>query len=266
MKKILSHALSIRRWVEDNFVGEKGHLDPLEPWQIEFLDAVDNYKMPILANCCRGSGKSEIAACCATFQCLFRASQTILLVSPNFSQSREIYRRCRRLYDKYQSPAKPFLLTDSKISMELSNGSRIITLAGGNPISGRSYRSSMVICDEMSFCDRDMIEGSLVPSMAGVPGAKFLGISTPNGREGSIFYEWFSSEPGAFHKITLPANQSKRLTPEYLATQRAIMRPEKYQQEYECIFVSGGEQAYFAQSVIDRCFMDLTGDAPPVVA
>lgn len=264
MKKILCHALSIRQWVEDNFVGK--FLDPLEPWQIEFLDAVSNYKMPILANCARGTGKSEIAAICATHQCIFRANQTILLVSPNFAQSREIYRRCRRLYDKYQSAHRPYLLTDSKTSMELSNGSRLVTLAGGNPISGRSYRANMVLLDEMAFCDRDMIEGALVPSMAGVPGAKFLGISTPNGREGSLFYEWFDTVPGSFYKITLPADKSKRLTPEYLATQRAIMRDEKWRQEYNVEFVSGGEQAYFDINVIDRCFVDMAGDAPPVVA
>lgn len=74
----------------------------------------------------------------------------ILLPAPNFSQTKEFYLRCRRLHDKYEFRGKPYLITDSKSSTELSNGSRLVVISGGNEVSHRSFRSNLVICDELA--------------------------------------------------------------------------------------------------------------------
>lgn len=264
MQRTLQEALSIQTWVQNNFIGK--FLDPLEPWQIQFLNYADNYTKPILVNACRGSGKSELSAIIATHTCIFRENMTVLLASPGFTQSKELYRRCRRLFDKYESPGKPYLLTDTKTGMELSNNSRLVVISGGNEVGPRSFRSNLIIADELAHCDRNMTESALVPSMAGVPGAKFIGISTPNGREGNLFYEWWSeSAPDSFEKIEVPADKSKRITPKYLAHMKAVTRPEKFDQEFYCKFVAGSECPYFTADIVDRCFIELVGDGPEMV-
>ena len=260
MKKRLMEALSIQTWVNNNFIGTI--LDPLEAWQCDFLNFANQYEKPILANCCRGSGKTELAAIVATHTVIFRENQTVLLASPGFTQSKEAYRRCRKLYDKYESDSKPYLTSDSKSGMELSNGSRLVTISGGNPISPRSFRSNLILCDELAYCDREMVESALIPSQAGVPGARIIFISTPNGKEGNIFYEYWESAPGSFNKILIPADKSKRISEKYLAQQKAVTRPERFEQEYFCRFIAGGERAYFDADVVDRCFVNITGDYP----
>ena len=184
----------------------------------------------------------------------------MLLAAPNFAQSKELYRRCRKLYLKYNGD-KPPLISDTKTSMELQNNSRLIVISGGNEIAPRSYRSNLIIADELAHCDRGMVESALIPSMSGVVGAKFIGISTPNGREGNLFYEYWQTEEG-FDKIQVTAQESNRITPKYLAQMRAVTRPEKYQQEFECFFVAGGDSPYFDADVIDKCFVTLDGEMP----
>ena len=259
MKQKLQEALDVQLWIENNFCGR--FLDPLEDWEKRFLHFCDYYEKPVLANTCRGSGKTELAAAIATHHIIFRSDQTVLLASPGFSQSKELYRRCRRLYSKYDAP-KPHLISDTKTSMELSNGSRLIVISGGNEIAPRSYRSNLIICDELGHCDRNMVESALIPSMSGVPNARFLGISTPNGKEGNIFWEYWSADEGSFEKIMVTADESKRITKKYLTQMRAVMRPEKFSQEYNCVFVAGGDSPYFDSDVIDRCFVELTGEMP----
>jgi hypothetical protein len=261
MRKTLMESLDCQLWVENNFVGK--FLDPLEDWQKRFLHVANFYEKPILINACRGSGKTELAAIIATHHILFRSDQTVLLASPGFAQSKELYRRCRRLYNRYDAP-KPPLIADTKSSMELSNGSRLIVISGGNEIAPRSYRSNLIIADEVAHCDRNMIESALIPSMSGVPNGRFIGISTPNGREGNIFYEYWESEPGSFEKLQVTADESKRITKRYLAQMRAVTRPEKFDQEWNCKFVAGGDSPYFVQEIVDRCFVEITGEMPCV--
>jgi phage terminase large subunit-like protein len=259
MQDYLIDAMDPCAWVSRNFVGK--FLDPLEPWQTQFLNACNFYRQPVLANCARGTGKSELAAIVATHTVLFRNSQTVLLLGPSMNQARELYRRCRRLYDKYESATKPHLITDSKTALELSNDSRLIALPGGNEAGPRSYRCNLLILDEMSFCDRRMVEGAAIPTMSGVPGSRLICISTPNGKEGSLFYEWWETATG-FEKILVPAHESKRITPKFLKHMASVTRPEKFDQEFNCKFISGAVSPYFPGFVVDQCFVELEGDAP----
>jgi hypothetical protein len=260
MREHLIDAIDPCVWVSRNFVGK--FLDPLEPWQVSFLNKANYYLQPVLANCARGTGKSELAAIIAVHNILFRDDQTVLLLGPSMNQARELYRRCRRLYDKYESDTKPHLITDSKTALELSNDSRLIALPGGNEAGPRSYRCNLLILDEMAFCDRKMIEGAAIPTMSGVPGSRLICISTPNGKEGSLFFEWWESL-GGFDKILVPATESRRITPKFLKHMQAVTRPEKFAQEFECKFVSGAESPFFPAEIIDRCFVTMAGDAPP---
>jgi hypothetical protein len=115
----------------------------------------------------------------------------------------------------------------------------------------------------MAFCDRKMIEGAAIPTVSGVPGSRLICISTPNGKEGSLFYEWWEAQDGAFEKILVPATESKRITPKFLKHMQAVTRPEKFDQEFACKFVSGAESPYFPGFIVDQCFVELEGNQPP---
>jgi hypothetical protein len=239
-------------------------LDPLEEWQVKLITAMANYEKPVIGVCCRGSGKSEIAAGFAMHQVLYRQGITVLVIAPNLGQGKELFRRCRRYYDKLPEADRPGIIADTKTSLELGNQSRVIVLAGGNQDAPRSFRANLLILDEVASADRTMIEASALPSMSGVPGSRLLAIGTPAGREGNLLYEWWSADGEEFVKIQVTARDSNRVrcNPKFLKHMKAITRPEKFAAEFECQFVSGAESPFFNALVIEKCFMKLPDDRP----
>jgi len=61
---------------------------------------------------------------------IYRPKSLILLVFPSQRQSQELFRKVKEAYEHMD--AKPGLIEDNKLSMVLSNGSRLVSL----PIRG----------------------------------------------------------------------------------------------------------------------------------
>jgi hypothetical protein len=96
-----------------------------DPWQVEMLRSDARQ---IALNSCRQSGKSTVAAVLALHAAVYEPSALILLVSPSLRQSRELF---AKVIDFLRSlePTPP-LAEDNKLSCQLSNGSRIVSLPG----------------------------------------------------------------------------------------------------------------------------------------
>lgn len=80
----------------------------------------------LLLNCCRQSGKSTTAAIRGLHQALFFPRSLVLLVSPTLRQSSELFRKVTDFLSLL--PIRPELVEDNRLSLQLKNGSRVVSL------------------------------------------------------------------------------------------------------------------------------------------
>jgi hypothetical protein len=97
-----------------------------DPWQAQLLRDTPSR---VLMLCARQVGKSTTAAALALKAALLEAPALVLLLSPTLRQSGELFRAKLKLL--YAALGRPVAVTqESALSLELANGSRIISLPG----------------------------------------------------------------------------------------------------------------------------------------
>src|SRR5687767_1473102 len=97
---------------------------PPDPWQATVLTS-DDPRISLL--CARQSGKSTVVAVKALYVALYQPTPLILLLSKSLRQSVEL---ARKVFVAYQRVARDLVPaeSESKLALELSNGSRILAL------------------------------------------------------------------------------------------------------------------------------------------
>jgi hypothetical protein len=94
-----------------------------DPWQEDLLRSnVDR----VLLNCSRQSGKSTMSAVIALHRALYHPGSLVLCLAPALRQSQELFGKLAGFYRDLERPVAPY--GERKLSMELENDSRIITL------------------------------------------------------------------------------------------------------------------------------------------
>lgn len=225
LRTALDPAQLLRRW----------GLEP-ESWQANVLGS----RPPrALLCCCRQAGKSSTAAASAVFEACYQPGSLVLMLAPSQRQSSELLRKARSLLEV----AVPSLAlkSDSAHTLELANGSRIVSLpAREDTIRGYSC-VALLIFDEAAWVDDDLYVAAR--PMLAVSGGRLLALSTPNGQRG-----WFyraSSEGEDWHKTTIPATKCPRISAEFLAEERRSMTASQFASEYECEFTDAIDSAFF---------------------
>ncbi len=215
--------------------------------QAEILDS--NY-LRIIINCHRQWGKSTISAILCLHRAIFWPGSLALITAPALRQSSENFRKVLSFLDELDQ--SPGLVEDTKLTLQLSNGSRILCLPGGS--DGKTIRGfsapDIVVEDESSRCS-DELHISLLPMLATKPWSRLILASTPWGQRGHFFQLW--NEAHGWQKIELRASKNPRISPEYLAEMRQIMSPWAFAQEFECQFVAA-EGSFFDQNTINKMF------------
>jgi phage terminase large subunit-like protein len=128
-------------------------LDPVEfsryigiepdPWQAEVLR---HEGKRLLLNCSRQSGKSTTTATKALHTGIYKPKSLILLVSPSLRQSQELFRKVKDSYEAMD--ARPGLIEDNRLSMVLTNGSRIVSLPSEQATVRGFSGVNMILFDE----------------------------------------------------------------------------------------------------------------------
>lgn len=219
-----------------------------DPWQARVLTSDDPR---ICLNCCRQSGKSSVVAVKALHIGLYQPKSLILLLSRALRQSAEL---ARKVFDAYQTTARQRVPAESetKLALELRNGSRILALPGGDEAALRGFSGvRALIIDEASRCP-DSLWVALRPMIAVSQGSLMV-LSTPYGARGFFYRVWTQSE--RWLKVRVTAEECPRLTPEFLAEELSELGPRWYAQEYGCQFVEAVGQV-FPDGVIDAAFRD----------
>ncbi len=230
----------------DHFARSAGLEGDLDSWQLRVLDAVES---KVILNCSRQAGKSTVSALLAIRHALYSPASLTLLVSPSQRQSGELFRKALANY--HALPLKPPIRAESALRLELSNGSRIVSLPGSEKTTRGYSKASLIVLDEASRIEDGLIS-SLRPMMATARGARFVVMSTPWGRRGFFYERWHADDPG-WLKIEIPATECPRIPAEFLSEQARELGPLLYDQEYLCRFVDSAE-TLFATALVERAF------------
>jgi phage FluMu gp28-like protein len=129
--------------------------------------------------------------------------------------------------------------------MHLPNGSRIEALPGSEKTVRGFSGTSLLIVDEAARVGDELYYA--VRPMLAVSGGALMMLTTPYGKRGVFFEEWTSGRE--WDRYEVPARDCPRITPEFLAEERAALPSYIFRQEYECSFEDTEDQIFTHEMV-----------------
>jgi len=211
-------------------------------WQEDLLRSESGR---VLLNCCRQSGKSTTSAVLALHRALYFPGSLILCLAPALRQSQELFGKIATGYRRLGRPVPAGFAGERKLSLELENGSRIITLPGTEKTVRGFSGAALLLVDEASRVD-DGLYYAVRPMLA-VSGGSLVMLSTPFGKRGVFFEEWTGGS--GWDRYEVPASECPRISPEFLAEERASLPARVYRQEYECSFEETEDQVFSYEEI-----------------
>lgn len=213
-----------------------------DPWQERVLTSTADR---IILLCSRQAGKSSVAAVLGTHQAVAVPESLVLLLAPALRQSQELFRKVKNTHAALSGfvPA----VVENALSLELANGSRIVTLPGSEKTVRGFSGPSLVIEDESARVPDELHQG--VRPMLAVSRGRLILLSSAFGRRGH-FYETWEHGSSDWLKIKITAHDVPRIDPAWLEAERAAIGDWWFQQEYECVFLDAVD-SYFRGIDID---------------
>jgi hypothetical protein len=216
-----------RFWVDPSRLLTEAGLTPDE-WQKKLLTSSAPRTL-LLAS--RQSGKSTVAAALALKAALLEPPSTILILSLNLRQAGEFFRdKVLTLWKALGCPA--LKKSPTQLSLELSNGSRIISLPSSEAGIRGFSNIRLLVVDEASRVSDDLYRA--VRPMLAVSHGRIICLTTPFGKRG-FFYEEFNGSSD-WQKVRITATQCPRIGAAFLAKERKSLGERWYRQEYLCSF------------------------------
>jgi hypothetical protein len=212
-----------------------------DEWQRALLRSTSDR---VLLNCSRQSGKSTMTAVIALHRALYHPGSLILCLAPALRQSQELFGKVLGFYRDLGRPVSP--QAERKLSLELDNGSRIITLPGSERTIRGFSGVGLLLIDEASRVD-DALYHAVRPMLA-VSGGSLMMLTTPYGKRGIFFEEWTGRH--GWDRYEVPARECPRISEEFLEEERRALPSWVYRQEYETSFEET-EDAVFTTEMID---------------
>ncbi len=206
--------------------------------------------------CChRQWGKSTTIAAKAVHRAWCRAGSLTVIVAPSLRQSSETVRKAETFVRLLG--VRPRGDGDNRVSILLPNGSRIVGLPESEHTIVGFSNVSLLVVDEAARVP-DPTYHALRPMLANSGGDLWL-VSTPLGKRG-FFYEAWHTAPETWTRIRVPVTDNPRISPDYVAEERATLPNSRFAQDYLCEFLQP-DNAIFRQEDIDALF---TTDIEPM--
>ena len=207
-----------------------------DPWQAGVLRGG---APRVLMNCCRQSGKSTVTALLALHTALYQPATLALLLSPSLRQSGELFRKVAGFYHLDSDPTRAE--AESALRLELTNGSRIVSLPG-KEATIRGYSGvDLLVIDEAARVADDLYYS--VRPMLAVSGGRLIALSTPWGKRGWWFEEW-KRQDDSWQRVRVPAQDCPRIPSDFLEEERQHLGEWWYRQEYECEFAETAHSVF----------------------
>lgn len=242
----LAEALDPARWAARVL----GHV--LDGWQADLLRG--DYAR-VLLNIHRQGGKSTAAGLLALHIAKLEPESLVLLLSPAQRQSAELLRTVAGFYGADEAAIGAD--SQSVLKLELSNGSRILSLPGQEK-TVRGYAGVRLLVIDEAARVPDELYYSVRPMLA-VSGGALVAMSTPFGKRGWWYEAWVDGGP-AWHRVRVKADKCPRISAAFLAEERGSMGEWWFKQEYGCEFADA-QDAIFLLEDIERA---LTADIRPL--
>jgi hypothetical protein len=211
-----------------------------DPWQRDLLRSTSDR---VLLNCSRQSGKSTTSAIIALHRALYYAGSLILCLAPALRQSQELFGKVAGFYRDLGRPVLP--QAERKLSMELENGSRIVTLPGTEKTIRGFSGAALLIVDEAARVDDSLYYA--VRPMLGVSGGALMMLSTPYGKRGVFYEEWMQGQ--GWQRFRVTAEECPRISHAFLEEERSSLPGWVYRQEYLCAFEETVDAVFSAEDV-----------------
>jgi hypothetical protein len=219
-----------------------------DPWQEDLLRSASER---VLLNCCRQGGKSTMTAVIALHRALYHPGSLILCLAPALRQSRELFGKVLGFYRDLERPVSP--QAERKLSLELENRSRIITLPGSEKTVRGFSGAALLIVDEAARVE-DSLYYAVRPMLA-VSGGSLMMLSTPFGKRGAFFEEWTNGI--GWERYEVPASRCPRISEAFLEEERRSLPRRVYRQEYECSFEETDDQVFSFEDVAAAISKDI---------
>ena len=127
----------------------------------------------------------------------------IILISPSQQQSQEIYRKVHGYWERL--PGAPAADQESLTRMQLSNGSRIISLPGSERTVRGYSAATLIVIDEASRVPDDLV--AAVRPMLATTNGRLVVLSTPSGKRGFFHETWTQGE--GWERFQSPAKSAR---------------------------------------------------------
>ena len=240
-----------RYWIDPAKILADAGLTP-DPWQAALLRAAPTRTLLL---CSRQAGKSTAAAALALQAALLEPPALVLLLSPTLRQSGELFRdKVMRLYNQLDRPVPT--VQESALTMQLANGSRVVSLPGDEETIRGYSGVRLLVIDEASRV-QDALYLSVRPMLA-VSRGRLVCMSTPFGKRGWFFDEW--QGPGDWRRVKVTAEQCPRISRDFLRTERQAMGERYFRQEYLCSFEETVDAVFLHDDIRAACH----GAPPPL--
>ena len=206
-----------------------------DAWQEQLLRSSSDR---VLLNCCRQSGKSTISAVLGLHRALYSPGSLVLCLAPALRQSQELFGKVLGFYRDLGRPVLP--QAERKLSLQLENGSRIVTLPGTEKTIRGFCGTALLVVDEAARVD-DALYFAVRPMLA-VSGGALIMLSTPYGKRGVFFEEWTNGAGWESYRVT--ASEVPRISEAFLEEERRSLPARIFRQEYECSFEDVDDQVF----------------------
>jgi hypothetical protein len=202
-----------------------------------------------LVLCNRQWGKSTTTAIIALHEALYSAPAMVVLASPSQPQSTELFKKIHGFWQRL--PGAPEAEQESLTRMELSNGSRIISLPGSEKTVRGYSGATLVVVDEAARTP-DELFASLRPMLATTNG-RFIALTTPAGKRGWFYDAWQNGD--GWDRVSVKGPDCERISAEFLAEERSALGETRFAAEYMCEFIDDNTSA-FSSLLIEQALRD----------
>lgn len=205
----------------------------LDKWQRLYMsNAMSTSRIAIAA--CRQSGKSTVSGLFVAWCLIFIPKFQCLVASRSLRQASHFLTAVRNaVLSVIPKEAMPQL---NRLSMELPNGSMIVSIPCAQPDAGRGFSPNLVLLDEAAFAPEPLFR-AITPSLAATGGALHM-ISSPNGRQGYFFEAFEGQSQDVYATQQIQWTRCPRIDPKFIEEERIALGDIYFKQEYDAQFVS----------------------------
>lgn len=201
----------------------------------------------ILLNAARQSGKSSAMACLIAHVCAFEPGSLVAVTAPAMRQTLEILRKVLIFKDALRLTTT----RATQLELEFANGSRIVGLPSTSDTVRGLSNLRMIVADEFAFFQDGNGGHTILQALLPALGTKgvFVGASTPNGRHGNAFAEYWH-DGGEVHRIRAPAVEIPHLR-EKAERARGWMPASRWKVEFELAFEGSGSPFFDMEKIME---------------